>query len=158
MFLSFDLYIFGAGVVERMTPDATLIVQGILFLISYYILSKWFFGPVSEVIFERERRVDRALEEFRKMEIEGRELEKKYKEKIAEARREAQQIHNRAREEAAKEEEAILGKAYGEVEQILSSAREKRDRVRDEVSKKLDAEAEVLSELIVRKILKRNAN
>ncbi len=149
---------FAADVVQNMSPNWTLIVQGVFFLISYWALSRWFFPPVMEVLTQRQKKVERALEELKRYEREGKELEEKYRQRLAEARSEAQGIYSQARQEASERERELLQEARQKALSALAKKREENRKLREEWQKNLDTDADSLAHEIAEKLLERSIN
>jgi len=82
-------------------PDWTVIFQLAFFGICYWMLKTLVFPPVLAVIQKRQSMVEHPQKELRDREEEGIEMTQSYHDQIRDTRLEAQNIRNRAREEAS---------------------------------------------------------
>ncbi len=119
---------------ELLTPHlGTAFWLTVVFLIVYFILKKYAWGPILEALEARERRIEEALqaaeaakEELRRLKREQARLVEEAKRKEAEILREAERIKElmleEAREEARKAAEKILEEARREAELLREKA------------------------------------
>jgi len=137
--------------------DYTILLQMLLFLLLWIVLTRVLFRPYLTLLEERENKTEGAEDESLTLEQEGQRLRALYEEGLAKARAEG---------EAAKE--AVLHEVRQQREQALSRAREEAaetlERVRLEIRNELTREREIASreaELIaldmVAKVLGRRA-
>jgi len=137
--------------------DYTILLQMLLFLLLWIVLTRMLFRPYLRLLEEREKRTEGAEDESLTLEQEGQRLRALYEEGLAKARAEG---------EAAKE--AVLQEVRQQREQVLSRAREEAtetlERVRQEIRHELarereiaSREAEVIAQDMVAKVLGRRA-
>jgi len=104
-----------------------LISQVILFLIVYFILSKFAFGPIVKMLEERRRRIEESQLNAEKIKRQLAEAEKRYQEILQTANTEAQQLIEETRksgealsqkqaQDAIREAEGIIAKAKASIE------------------------------------------
>ena len=135
--------------------DYTILLQMLLFVFLWIVLTRVLFRPYLSLLEERERKTEGAEEESTSLEQEGERLRALYEEGIAKAR---------AAGAAAKE--AILQEVRQQREQALSRAREEafksleqvRLDIRNEVSRErgnMSREAEIIAQEMVGKVLGR---
>lgn len=104
-----------------------LIAQIIIFLIVYFILNKFAFGPIIAMLEERRRRIEEAQTNAAKIKQQLADAEVRYQETIRKANAEAQQLLDEARksgealsqkqaQEAIREAEGIIAKAQAAIE------------------------------------------
>ena len=132
----------GSGsILETLGVDTPkLIAQIIIFLIVFFILRKFAFGPVRQILDERKGRIAEGEENLKKIakDLEDAEVKKgeviseansKAELLIGEARESAEVLAEKKREEATKEASAIVAKAHeaGALEQEQLRAELKRD-------------------------------
>lgn len=100
------------------------IAQVITVLIVYFILSKYAFGPVMEMLQARRRRIEEGEANAEKMEVELAKAEEKVQSMLDEANRDAERLIAEARDSA----EAVRGQktqeAIKEAQGIIEKARE----------------------------------
>jgi F-type H+-transporting ATPase subunit b len=136
--------------------DYSIAYQIVLFLVLWIILSKVLFSPYLNLLDERERRTTGARHDSTELEQEGARLRAQYEEKIAQAQ---------AAGHAARE--AILQEGRQQREKLLTQAREGAmsmlEGVRREVESQMQrerqlaaAEARIVAQEMVEKILGRH--
>src|ERR671925_432914 len=86
----------------------------VCFLIALYVLKRWAFGPIQNMIDQRRERIRRSLED------------------AEEAREEARRL--------LEEHRSLIGQARGEAEQILAEARRVADSQRERVKEETEAD------------------
>lgn len=119
----------------------TWLVFGALFL----VLRKFVWPSIVNLAEERERTIQRQLEEAEKMNAESRETLDEHKRLLAGAREEAAQLVAEAKTVAEKEREILVAKARQEQEQILDRAKREIEAERERALADLRQEAVDLS-------------
>jgi F-type H+-transporting ATPase subunit b len=118
-----------------------LIAQVILFLIVYFVLSKFAFGPIIAMLEERRRRIEEGQLNAEKIKQQLADAEKRYEEVLGKANAEAQQLIDEARKSSAAITEKQLQDAIREAEGIIARARQdidvERNRMVSEVKKEM---------------------
>lgn len=100
-----------------------LLAQIIIFLILYFTLQKFAFGPVLKVLDERRRRIQEGQENAEKIKQQLAEAEKRYEEIIQKANGEAQQLIDEARQSGEALTQKQAQDAIRQAEEIISKAR-----------------------------------
>lgn len=104
------------------------IAQIILFLIVYWVLKKYAFGPILEVLNERRRRIEEGQHNAEKIKKQLAEAELRYQEVLRKANEEATRLIEEARattdahtqrqlQQAIKDAEGIIAKAHESITQ-----------------------------------------
>jgi F-type H+-transporting ATPase subunit b len=104
------------------------IAQIILFLIVYWVLKKYAFGPILEVLNERRRRIEEGQHNAEKIKKQLAEAELRYQEVLRKANEEATRLIEEARattdahtqrqlQQAIKDAEGIIAKAHESISQ-----------------------------------------
>jgi len=107
-------------------PDIGLMVWTLLvFLISGYLLRKYAFPQIAEALDRRQRAIEESLEVAAKTKAEAEELLKEYRERLKEARGQADEIIARARKASETIEHETLADAKKRREELLEQT--KRD-------------------------------
>ncbi|MGH7522553.1 MAG: F0F1 ATP synthase subunit B [Gemmatimonadales bacterium] len=119
----------------------TLVVFGLLL----FILWRWGFPVLVKSVEERERRIQKQLEDAEKANTEAQRLLEEHKKQIAAARHEAQEILSKAKIVSQKERETLLAKAREEYEALLNRARKDIDAETEKAIQALRREAVELS-------------
>jgi F-type H+-transporting ATPase subunit b len=99
----------------------TVVLEMVNFLVLVWILKRFLYRPVLQVIEERRARVEATLSEARQRQEEADELRSQYENRIAEWQREKQA----ARETFQREIQQQRGQALEALEATLAAAREK---------------------------------
>jgi len=115
----------------------TLVVFGLLFALL------WRFGwpAILKSVEERERRIQRQLDEAEKARAEAARHLEEQRRALEQARAEAQEILAKAKTVATKEREALLAKTREEQEQLLERARREIDAEKEKAILALRKEA-----------------
>src|SRR6185503_14968482 len=119
----------------------TLVVFGILLV----LLWRFAFPAIVKSVEERERRIQKQLEDAEKANAEAQRLLEEHKKQIAAARNEAQDILGKAKTVSQKEREALLAKAREEYDALLARARKDIDAEKEKAIVALRREAVELS-------------
>ncbi len=104
-----------------------LIAQIIIFLVLYWTLNKFAFGPIIKVLEERRRRIEEGQANAEKIKVQLAEAEKRYEEVLHKANLEAQQLIEETRksgdalaqkqaQDAIRQAEEIIAKAKADIE------------------------------------------
>ena len=94
--------------------NATLIAQIINFLILLFILKKFAYGPLMQVMKEREDKISSSLEAADNDKKAAEELKAEYQKQLALARTQAQEIVDKAIKIAEESKQQILAEARAE--------------------------------------------
>lgn len=130
----------------------TLVVFGLLL----FILWRWGFPVLVKSVEERERRIQKQLEDAEKANAEAQRLLDEHKKQIAAARTEAQDILAKAKTVAQKERETLLAKAREEYEALLARARKDIDAEKEKAIQALRREAVDLSIAAASRVIEAN--
>ena len=108
--------------------NATLIAQIINFLILLFILKKFAYGPLMQVMKEREDKISSSLEAADNDKKAAEELKAQYQKQLALARTQAQEIVDKAIKIAEESKQQILAEARAENERMLQNAKAEIER------------------------------
>jgi F-type H+-transporting ATPase subunit b len=100
------------------------LAQLILFIIVYFILKKFAFGPITAMLEERRKRIEEGQLNAEKIKQQLAEAEQRHAEILAKANAEAQRMIDEARESAGHVAERREQEAIAAAEQIMAKARE----------------------------------
>ncbi len=100
------------------------LAQLILFIIVYFVLKKFAFGPIIAMLEERRRRIEEAQVNAQKIKQQLDEAEKRHAEILAQANAEAQRMIDEARESASHVADRKLQEAILSAEQVVAKAQE----------------------------------
>ena len=130
----------------------TLVVFGILLV----LLWRFAFPAILKSVEERERRIQKQLDEAEKANAEAQRLLEEHRKQIAAARNEAQEILAKAKTVAQKEREALLAKAREEYDALLNRARKDIDAEKEKAILALRREAVELSIAAASRVIEAN--
>ena len=130
----------------------TLVVFGVLL----FILWRWGFPVLVKSVEERERRMQKLLEDAAKANAEAQRLLEEHKKQIAAAHNQAQEILSKAKTVAQKERETLLAKAREEYDALLNRARKDIDAEKEKAILALRREAVELSIAAASRVIEAN--
>ena len=128
----------------------------IIFIILLGVLYRLGYPALLKMVEERERRIQKQLEDAEKANAEAQRLLEEHKKQIAAARNEAQDILAKAKAVSQKERETLLAKAREEYEALLSRARKDIDAEKDKAIQALRREAVELSIAAASRVIEAN--
>ena len=140
---------------EQIMPNASVIVQGVIFLVALYVIKSFIVAPISEVLKGRTEQIEGAEQEAERFEEESARLDASYRATIADARSRAQQERAKRREEARGVERELLGKGREEAQVILEGIRSEIQQESTEARGRLREEVAGLSRILTEKLLGR---
>lgn len=130
----------------------TLVVFGILLV----LLWRFAFPAIVKSVEERERKIQKQLEDAERANAEAQRLLEEHKKQIAAARHEAQDILAKAKTISQKERETLLAKAREEYDALLSRARKDIDAEKEKAILALRREAVELSIAAASRVIEAN--
>jgi len=130
----------------------TLVVFGILMALLWRLA--W--PSILKAVEERERRIQKQLEDAERANAEAQRLLDEHRKTIAAAKGEAQELLAKAKAVAQKERELLLAKAREEYEALLARARKDIDAEREKALVALRREAVELSIAAAAKVIEAN--
>lgn len=139
-----------------MNINATLIAQIINFLLLVFILTKYAYKPLLEILEKRKNKIASDLESAEQDKLMAAKLKQEYETQLAEARSQAQAIVDKANKLAEQTKEEMIQQARQEHERLLKAAQEQIEREREKVVKELRSEVVTLSMLAATKIIGEN--
>ena len=116
------------------------LAQLILFIIVYFVLQKFAFGPIVAMLEERRKRIEEGQANAEKIKKQLAEAESRYQEILTKANADAQKMLDEARASASVLAERRAQQAIGEAEQIIAKAREATSLEHDRVLAELKRE------------------
>src|SRR5262245_19945993 len=130
----------------------TLVVFGILLVLLWRLA----FPAIVRSVEERERRIQKQLEDAEKANAEAQRLLEEHRKQVAAARNEAQDILAKAKTVSQKEREAQLQKAREEYDMLLGRARKDIDTEKEKAIQALRREAVELSIAAASRVIEAN--
>jgi F-type H+-transporting ATPase subunit b len=128
----------------------------VIFVILLGVLWRLGYPSLLRMVEERERRIQKLLDEAEKANAEAQRILEEHKKQIAAARTEAQDILAKAKTVAQKEREALLAKAREEYEALLARARKDIEAEKEKAIQALRREAVELSIAAASRVIEAN--
>lgn len=104
--------------------NATLIAQILNFLVLVFVLAKFAYKPLCNMMEERKNKIASDLEAADKAKVDAEAVKAEYAAKLADARQEAQAIIDAARKTAQAAHDKIMADTKAEQEQVIASAKD----------------------------------
>ena len=139
-----------SGSVLSLDP-AVLFLQIVAFIILFLVLRRYLFGPLLNVIQERESEIDEALDAGEKARSELEHIDQEREQMFEGAREEGRQQVRAAVQEGEQARNRIVGEAREEAHEIRRRARETVDLERREAALQLRREVVDLALLAAQK-------
>jgi len=140
------------------TPDVGLTIWTlVVFAISLFILTKAVFPRIGAALDQRRKAIDDSIDAAERTRVEADQLLVEYRERLREARQEAEEIVERARQAAAVNEREARSEAQARREQMMEQTRRDIEaetrRVLDEILRDVVDLTVQATELMTRKVL-----
>ena len=139
----------------NLTPDPSLLAIMVIFLLNYLIVKKFFLQPINEILerrAERSRTADSAYEKaMEQLDAATQDIDQK----LQVTRRQAAEIRDRHRNEAAAYRQSLIDQANAETRRKLNEA---VGKIEDEVTsakKDIEQSSEQLARLAAQELLGR---
>lgn len=116
------------------------IAQVVNFTILLFVLYRYLYKPILDMLDKRAKMVARSVDEAKKAEISINEAEKMREESVKKARIESKKIINEAKEIIAKEKENMLAGAKEESSRIIKSGIKSVEQERSNMKSRLEKE------------------
>jgi F-type H+-transporting ATPase subunit b len=100
------------------------LAQLILFIVVYFVLKKFAFGPIITMLEERRKKIEEGQLNAQKIKQQLAEAEKRHQEILIKANAEAQKLIDQARESAGVVADRKTQEAVAAAEQIIAKAQE----------------------------------
>ena len=128
----------------------------VIFIILLAGLWRLGYPALLRMVEERERRIQKQLEDAERANAEAQRLLEEHKKQIAAARNEAQEILAKAKSVSEKERATLLAKAREEYDALLNRARKDIDAEKDKAIQALRREAVDLSIAAASRVIEAN--
>lgn len=143
------------GLSTILPANAELVYGFISFVIVYFILSKYAFPRIAQLLDERSAAIQGRMEEAEQKYAEAEQSKKDYDAKIAEARAEANRLVEEAKSTAESLRRDIIAKAEAEAQAIVSRAQTDVQAERDRALQQLRGEVGQISVELASKIIEK---
>jgi len=139
----------------NLKPDLSLLAIMVIFILNYLIVRRFFLQPINEVLESRELETTTADRLYEEAMARFNEATAKMEAELHVAKREAANIRDRFRAEAAAHRNAVVEKTSGEARQYVAEAETELAQDVIEARAKLAGEADSLARLAAERILGR---
>jgi len=133
--------------------NATLIAQILNFLFLVFILAKFVYKPLLNVMEARKNKIASDLEAADTAKVEAEAVKAEYAAKLADARQEAQAIIENARKNAQAAHDKIMAETKAEQDQVVAAAKEAIELEKQKAMADVRAQVISLSMLAASKIV-----
>ncbi|MFC0216400.1 F0F1 ATP synthase subunit B [Paenibacillus chartarius] len=127
----------------------------IAFLILYWLLSKYAFGPLMGIMEQRRQHVQEQLQTSERSRSEAEELLKQQKEALQQARKEAHDIIEQAKTTAARQADDLVAQAKAEATRLKDEAVRDIENEKNKAVAALRSQVSAMSVLIASKIIEK---
>jgi F-type H+-transporting ATPase subunit b len=140
------------------SPNVGLMIWTLLlFGISMFVLARLAFPRISEALDRRQKAIEESIEAAERTRQEADQLLADYRERLREARRQAEEIVERARKSAEARERAVTEEAHEKREQLMEQTRRDIEaetrRAIDEIRREVADLTILATEKVTRKTL-----
>jgi F-type H+-transporting ATPase subunit b len=138
-----------------LTPDLSLLAIVVIFLLNYLVVRKFFLEPINGVLEARDSETRSAEKLYEEALGRMNEATTRMETQLHGAKREAAQLRDKYRGEAAAYRQQIVDRTSGEGKQIVSEADQRLQRDVAEARTKIVSESDSLARLAAERILGR---
>ena len=128
----------------------------VVFIALFFALKRLAWPTILKMVEERERKIEKQLQDAERANAEAQRLLEEHKRQIAAARNEAQDILAKAKMVSQKERETLLAKAREEYDALLNRARKDIDAEKEKAIQALRREAVELSIAAASRVIEAN--
>jgi F-type H+-transporting ATPase subunit b len=132
---------------------ALLIAQLFNVILLVWLMTRFLYRPVLNMLNERTRRIQESLQEAERVKAQMADARKDYDAELAKARQEAAGILAQAQDRAKGQEQEIIAQARQEADRIRQEAREQSEREREQLLRDLKGQMAELVTLTASKVL-----
>ncbi|MEN9937207.1 MAG: hypothetical protein RLZZ387_3786 [Chloroflexota bacterium] len=132
---------------------ALLIAQLFNVILLVWLLTRFLYKPVLNMLNERTRRIQESLQDAEKVKEQLANARRDYDAELAKARQEAAGILAQAQDRARGQEQEIIAQARVEADRIRQEAREQAERERDQLLRDLKGQMAELVTLTASRVL-----
>ena len=138
-----------------LTPDYSLLAIMVIFIINYFVVSKFFIKPINGVLESREAEARAANEIYESAMARFSEETARMEEQLHVAKRDAAALREKFRADAAAHRASVVDKTAGEAKSIVSDADASLTRAAAEARETIKRESDALARLAAERILGR---
>lgn len=144
------------ALIETFHLDAGLLIaQLINFAIVILVLYFFAVKPLTKVMAERTKKIEKSLEDAKKIDEKMEAMQNDYKKTVAQAKKEANDILEKAQEQAEVKRKEMITKTKEEIGQIINEEKVKMQQEKAAVLKEIKADVANLVIASVEKVLEK---
>ncbi len=128
----------------------------LVFIALFFALKRWAWPSLLKMVEERERKIEKQIQDAERANTEAQRLLDEHKKQIAAAHNQAQEILAKAKSVSEKERATLLAKAREEYDALLNRARKDIDAEKDKAIQALRREAVDLSIAAASRVIEAN--
>lgn len=136
--------------------DWTIVAQILSFLVLVYILARFAWNPLMNMMEERRSFIESNIAQAEKERQQAEQIKREYQEEMRKARQEAQEVIAKATKLSEERSAEILSEAHVEAEKIKKSALADIERERDLAIAQVKTQVANLSVAVAEKIIRKN--
>jgi F-type H+-transporting ATPase subunit b len=136
-----------------LVPNATFLVEILVFGLLVFILAKWVIPPINKAMTDRQEKIRAQFEEAAKAKADAQAAEESHQAALAEARQEAAKIREEAREQGAQIVAQHREQAQVEADRIAANAHAQIEVERAQTLAQLKGEVGTIATALAGKIV-----
>ena len=136
-----------------LVPNATFLVELLVFVLVVFVLAKWVIPPVNKAMTDRQDKIRAQFEEAAKLKADAQAAEEAHQAALAEARHEAAKIREEAREQGVQIVAQHREQAQVEADRITSNAHAQIEVERAQTMAQLKGEVGSIATALAGKIV-----
>lgn len=141
----------------ELMPDLSLLAVMVIFLLNYFVVSRYLIKPVNAVLEERATEARSAQQTYEQALARFTTATNEIEERLHHARREASQMRDTFRTEAASHRAAAIEKTSADAKRVVADAESRLDQdvaaAREKIVRDSDSLAKLAAERIVGRAL-----
>ncbi|PYQ35621.1 MAG: hypothetical protein DMF57_02635 [Acidobacteria bacterium] len=139
----------------NLVPDLSLFAVMAIFIVNYFVVSRFFLRPINDVLEAREAEARTAQETYERSLADFNQRTAEIEERFHATRRDASQLRERFRAEAGTHRASLIERTTAEAKKLVAEAEERLRRQVAEARQKIARESESLARLVAERILGR---
>lgn len=152
-----ELFILGAADTMTVAVGSAL-VQLLGFLVLLALLGKFAWGPIKNVMDERERLINAEIDDAETRSREAKRLKEENDKLLKETQADISAMMENAKEQAKKEQENIINDANNRASQLIQDAKADIEREKQNAIQDINAQVSEISVLIAEKMIRKEIN
>jgi F-type H+-transporting ATPase subunit b len=140
----------------NLMPDFSLLAVMVIFIMTYWVVRKFFLGPINDVLEAREHETKTAEQRYEEAMARFSEATAQVEERLHVAKKDASQMRDKFRAEASAQRATLVERTSAEAKKLVTEAETKLDADIKEVRETLGRDAESLAHLAAERLLGRS--